>query len=197
MTSNQASAKIAYVRSLVYEHLQSFWPESTIAAEQWEEGPIQDHVPGLQILRIKSRTPGRPVIYATNGCFILEPNQHIRHEFFLISPEEERRNVETLTMLADFHADEQYRVDVGSVVNIGDPWLPGSLCDHLLLSVPYPYGPRLEWLKFPDTCVRFLWALPITAREAAFAKLNGYEALEQKFEVARVDYMTPSRASIV
>jgi hypothetical protein len=100
-------------------------------------------------------------------------------------------------MLANFHADERYRLDVGSVVNIGDPWMPGSQCDHLLVSVPYPYGPKLEWMKFPDICVRFLWALPITPREAAFAELNGCEALEQKFDAARVDYLNSFRSSIV
>lgn len=185
------------IRSAIFKHVQSFWPNSTIVPEQWKEGPIQVNVPGFQVLRLTSRTQGRPVIYVTHGCFVIESAQRIKHEFFLISPAEERRHVETLTMLADFHADERYRLDMGSVVNIGHPWMEGSKCDHLLISIPYPYGPKLEWLKLPETCVRFLWALPITPREAAFAELNGVEALEQKFDAAKLDYMNPGRSSLV
>ncbi len=193
----QMKVSESYIRSVVLEHVKGFWPNSMVVEEQWKRGPIQENVPGFRVLRVKSGTPRRPVIYVTNGCFILESAQHIRHEFFLISPKEEPQHVETLTMLANFHADERYKLDVGSVVNIGDPWMPGSNCDHLLISVPYPYGPKLEWLKMPDICVRFLWALPITQREAAFVELNGLEALEQKFDAAKVDYMNPSRSSIV
>jgi hypothetical protein len=114
-----------------------------------------------------------------------------------MSPKEERQHVETLTMLANFHADERYRLDVGSIVSIGNPWMHGSKCDHLLVSVPYPYGPKLEWLKLPHVCVRFLWALPITQREAAYADLNGHEALEQEFDAAKLDYLNPLRSSVV
>jgi hypothetical protein len=185
------------IRSTILTHVQSFWPDSSTFEEHWEEGPIQENVPGFQVLRIKSRPPGRPVIYMTDGCFVSEPNEHVGHEFFLISPKEDRRHVETLTMLANFHADERYRLGVGSVVNIGDPWLPASNCDHLLISIPYPYGPKLEWLKLPNVCIRFLWALPITSREAAFVELNGYEALEQKFDSVKVDYLNPLRLSVV
>ena len=185
------------IRSAIFAHVQSFWPNSTIVREHRNDGPIQDNVPGFQVLRLTSRTPQRPVIYMTYGCFVIEPIQHIKHEFFLVSPAEERRQVETLTMLANFHADERYRLDVGSIVDIGDPWMEGSKCDHLLISIPYPYGLKLEWLKLPDICVRFLWALPITQREAAFAELNGVEALEQRFDAAKLDYMNPGRSSVV
>jgi hypothetical protein len=185
------------VTESILEHVLAFWPNSTVVEEQWEKGPIEESLPGFRVLKVKSRTAQRPVIYVTNGCFMAKPREPILHEFFLISPREEYQNVETLTMLASFHADGRYRLDVGSVVNIGDPWMPGSTCDHLLISIPYPYGPKLEWLKLPDVCVRFLWALPVTSREAAFKDLNGLEALEQRFEAAKVDYLNPLRASIV
>jgi len=187
----------SYIRSALLEHVRRFWSNSTILEDQWKEGPIQENVPGFRILRIESRIPERPVIYVTNGCFNVESTGHIRHEFFLISPKEEHQHLETLTMLGNFHADEPYRLDVGSVVSIGDAWMSGSKCDHLLISVPYPYGPKLEWLKLPHLCVRFLWALPITAREAAFAELNGYEALEQKFDAVKLDYLNPYRQSVI
>lgn len=100
-------------------------------------------------------------------------------------------------MLANFHADQRYRLDLGKVVGIGDPWMEGSACDHLLVSLPYPYGPKLEWLRLPDTCIRFLWLMPVTAREGAFAELNGAEELEKKFDTAKPDYINPKRASVI
>jgi hypothetical protein len=189
--------KHAYIRSAIRDHIKHFWANSELFEQSWEHGPIQERVPGFTVLRLRSATPQRPVIYVTNGCFISEPTEHIKHEFFIIAPQEARQHLETLSMLASFHADERFRLDVGSIVNIGDPWLPNSLCDHLLISRPYPYGPKLEWLKLSETCVRFLWALPITAREAAFAELNGFSALEEKFDATKLDYPNPHRSSVV
>ncbi len=187
----------AHIRSAILNHVKHFWPNSEVHEESWQRGPIQERVPGFTVLKLQSNTPQRPIIYVTNGCFVSEPTNHIRHEFFIIAREDDPQHLETLSMLASFHADERYRLDVGSVVNIGDPWLPGSLCDHLLISLPYPYGPKLEWLKLSDVCVRFLWALPITAREAAFAELNGFKALEEKFEATKLDYSNGHRHSVV
>lgn len=99
-------------------------------------GPIEESTPGFRILKIKSRNAKLPVIYMTHGCFTVGSEEHIRHEFFLASPSENRRHVETLTMLPNFHADEQYRLEIGSIVNIGDPWMPASQCDHSLIILP-------------------------------------------------------------
>lgn len=185
------------LRRAIYQHVASFWPNSLIAEEKWEMGPIEERVPGFRVLRLNSRERGKPVIYVTLGCFVSELRAHVKHEFFLISPREDAQHVETLTMLADFHADKSYSTDLGSILNIGEAWIERSGCNHLLISVPYPYGPKLEWLKTDDGCVRFLWALPITDREAAFAELHGVEALEQKFDVAKLNYLDVSRPSVV
>jgi hypothetical protein len=49
------------------------------------------------------------------------------------------------TMVAYYHATSgDYRLDHGHTVPIGRPWIRGSSCDHLLLSLPYPWGPELE-----------------------------------------------------
>jgi suppressor of fused protein SUFU len=195
MTQNEIDE--VKVRTAITEHVKHFWPNSLLAEERWGHGPILESVPNLTILKLLSHTADRPVVYVTNGCFASDDGEHIRHEFFIISPREERQHVETLTMLANFHADKRYKLDLGSLINIGDPLVPGSTCDHLLISLPYPYGPKLEWLELPEVCVRFLWALPITAREAAFVELNGAESLEKKFDEARVNYQDPFRSSVV
>ena len=37
---------------------------------------------------------------------------------------------------------------------------------QVLLSLPYPFGPKLEWCgNAPEKRIRFLWLLPITRRK--------------------------------
>jgi len=47
------------------------------------------------------------------------------------------------------------------------------------------------------TEVRFLWLLPITAGEAAFARTRGVDALEDLFERERIDTLDVQRRSVV
>jgi hypothetical protein len=188
------------VHGKVLEHVANFWPNSVVNEQLQEEGPIHESLPGFRIAVLEPRRSREPYIYATNGCFVAESKEHVKHEFFMISPRRDDSHIQTLTMLATFHADERYRLDVGKVVAIGDPWMDQSTCDHLLVSLPYPYGgdgPRLEWLRLGDICIRFLWLMPITPREAAYAELNGPEALEEKFDNAKPDYLDPKRLSVV
>lgn len=136
-------------------------------------------------------------MYATVGSCLAEEKSHIKHEFVIFAPFENDTHINTLAMLAYFHADERYRLDIGSVVEIGEPWLNGSRCDHFLISLPYPIGPKFEWLETSYGCVQFLWAVPITKSEAEFKQANGLEALEAKFDEQAIDYLDPTRASVV
>ena len=99
-------------------------------------------------------------------------------------------------MLSHYHRFES-PLDLGHIVNIGQPWVEGSGCDRLLMSLPYPFGPTLEWLRSEALTVQLLWALPITPAEAAFAEQNGVEELEQRFDAAKVHYWDPLRHSAV
>src|SRR6185312_5074247 len=150
-----ANTSYESTRMAILTHVRAFWPNSNLNEEDFE-GPVQESLPGFRILSLVSRNEQRPVIYLTLGCFASEANEHIRHEFFLIAPSVENALKRTLSMLAHFHADERFRLDVGSIVSIGEPWLPESQCDHFLISVPYPYGPELEWLELQNMCIRFL-----------------------------------------
>ena len=185
------------IRVAIVGHIKHFWPQSIVTEEKWEKGPIQHSLPGFRILKVAPSAPTLPVVYVTNGCFQKDLGKHLLHEFFIIAPTQNRQHIETLTMLANFDADDNYRLEVGSTVSIGDSWLPGSLCDHLLISIPYPYGPQLEWLRLSNVCIRFLWVLPITGREAGFVELNGLEALETQFDKMTLDYLNPNRLSVI
>jgi hypothetical protein len=120
-------------------------------------------------------------------------------EFVLYAPATaDEVHVETLTMIAYYHAGGgDHALDLGHTVPIGRPWVPGSTCDQLLVSLPYPWGPELENGTVPGGHVRVLWLLPITAVEKEFRHSHGLEALEQRFDTAGIIPTDPRRSSVV
>ncbi len=85
------------------------------------------------------------------------------------------------------------RLGLEHTVDFGQPWQPGSSCTRGLVSLPYRFGPALEWptaLK-----VRCLWLIPVTEAEVEFKKLHGTEALEARFDSDPHFYCNPSRRS--
>ncbi|WP_426513206.1 suppressor of fused domain protein [Dactylosporangium sp. McL0621] len=151
----------------------------------------------LHILTLTPNDGGR--LYVTAGLW--DATQHHGHglEFLLYAPTaDDEVHVETLTMIAYYHATGgDYALDHGHTVPIGQPWLPGSTCDHLLVSLPYPWGPKLETCPVPGGHVRLLWLLPITEAEKTFRHKHDLEALEQRFETAGISPTDPRRSSVV
>jgi hypothetical protein len=118
-------------------------------------------------------------------------------EFALSTNAADLRHVEVLTMLAYYHAGlESQRLDVGHTAPIGEPWTPGSLCEFVLISLPYAYGPELETCSWDNGHVRTLTALPITTAEHALKINQGVEELEQLLEKAAADFANPQRPSV-
>lgn len=135
-------------------------------------------------------------MYVTVGAWRAADERH-RFEFFILSPTETAAHVETLAMIANFHADPRYALHLGSTVNIGRPWIEGSAADNLLVSLPYPYGPGLEWCDTPTGKVQMLWLVPITSAEAAFARARGTAALEELLEKSDENVIAADRRSLV
>lgn len=77
---------------------------------------------------------------------------------------------------------------MGHTVPIGRPWAERSDCDHLLVSLPYPWSPEFEVCDWEQGHIRVLWQLPVTAAEKAFRHEHGLEALEQRL----VDHLDQS-----
>lgn len=178
----------------IRRHLAAVWPDQAQQEFTWELGSIGNQLPGFRVRRIAPSKPDEPWIYLTVGAWQATSDGHDL-EFFLLSPTESPRHVETLAMLTSFHA--QYRLSVGRTVAIGRPWLDRSAADHLLVSLPYPFGPRLEHCELPDRHVRFLWLVPITAAEAGYARQLGTEALEQLLEDSGADLLAADRRSLL
>ncbi len=191
----QVLPQTAIVQS-VRKHLSSFWPTSHITIRNWPKGPVAELGRDFVVMELSpTRESNNLWVYCTAGTGAAESEAN-QHEFVLLSSTANERHVETLTMLSHYHRFES-SIGVGHIVNIGQPWVEGSRSDRILLSLPYPFGPRLEWLKSDSLTIQFLWALPITPEEATFVRQNGAEKLEQRFDAAKLHYWNARRKSVV
>jgi hypothetical protein len=180
-------------------HVAAFFEGHPIERVEWLEGPIRTRVPNFQVVRA---APGPRIdlwTYLTVGCWDAAHDEAGHGlEFLLVAPAAEPSLAELLAMVSYYHAGpDSQRLDLGHTVPIGRPWLPGSACDHLLVSLPYIFGPDLEGCRWADGHARLLWLLPITERERAFKVERGLDALEARFEESGVGYADPTRSSVV
>ena len=117
-------------------------------------------------------------------------------ELHLMAPFYHESLVDLLCMTAHFHRTAS-SLGLHHTVNFGQSWIHGSSCDYGLISLPYLYGPRLEWHMFEGVKCRCLWLVPITEAEKNYKASNGVDALEEKFEAENFNYLLPSRPSVV
>lgn len=178
------------------EHLARFWPDRKREEFRWSIGRIGQTLPDFRVIRIAAAR-GEAWTYVSSGAWVVRSGHAQRFEFVIQSPVEHAMQVEALAMVATFYADPLYNLHLGSVINIGRPWLEASSCDHLLVSSPYPWGPQFEHLACDGIHVRLLWLCPITAAEGDYARKNGAEPLEQMFEQAAIDYLDIHRKSVI
>lgn len=179
------------------QHLRRLFPGRGVSVLPPAPGPVHNLVPDLHILSVDPPEGGR--LYATAGLWDATRENGHGLEFVLHARTPDTvLHVETLTMVAYYHASGgDYTLGHGHTVDIGRPWTPGSSCDHLLISLPYPWGPQLEMCDLPGGHARVLWLLPITRAEKTFRHTHDLEALEQRFEDAEIDPTDPYRLSVV
>ncbi len=175
-------------------HLATFFPDREIRTAVWH-GAVNKSLPGFCVRVIAPSLAGEKWCFVSDGARRVSTD-HVGFEFLITAPFDNACHVETLAMLANFRADPRYRVYEGKVIDIGRPWMPGSRCDHLLLSLPYPLGPRFEHVP-GDPALRILWLMPITRSEAEFAHTHSVEELERRFEAAAIDILDPDRPPVV
>lgn len=180
---------------VVDQHIRGFFAGHSMTRHQWELGPVPDAMPEFQVL---CAGPGPRTEYWTylsvGASTILHEGSGLL-EFFVVAPSEDLRHVELVTMVAWYHKTNA--LGCGHTVPIGHPWLPGSLCNHLLVSKPYPLGPELEICNYEGGHVHILWLLPITSSERDFKVAHDLEALEQLFDNVAIEYWDASRKSVV
>lgn len=181
-------------RAALIEHLRAFGG-GAVTLEDWTV-PNGWATGSLTVVTIAPSKKQPWWTFATVGCWQAEKECHHRTEFILAATEMRPEHIELLKMAAFYHLDPDHSVSLAKVLNIGAPWVRGSACTSLLASLPYPFGPYFEW---PDVepCTRFVWLLPITAPEAAFAEREDVERLERIFDETGIAFADPYRASVV
>lgn len=130
-------------------------------------------------------------IYATCGMSF-DDSEPI--EMFLMSPTQADDLVELFYFIVHFHVTGE-KLGAGHTVNFGRPWLPGSHCDHALLTVMEESA--IEWATVDGEQVHYLWLIPITKAERDYKIEFGIEALDALFVEQEVDCVDPLRESAV
>jgi hypothetical protein len=174
-------------------HYEAIWGAAR-ANHRLERGPVHQLPRDFHVLEFAPPSADFARVYAT--CGMSTPQDPERLELHLLTRSAEPAHVELLTVSAHFHRTGA-ALGSGHTVNFGRPIEPGSHLDHGLISLPYLYGPKLEWLEAPQGPVRCLWLIPITRAERDFKSKQGLEELERRFEEASFAYADPQRSSVV
>ncbi|MET7282206.1 suppressor of fused domain protein [Kribbella sp. NPDC005582] len=179
------------VSEALEHHVRRFFRGRTVDAFTWAAGPISEQSPDFRVLRVAPAARGDLWTYLSIGGWAATSGL----EFVLCTESAAARAVELLAMTVYYQSSRT--LGLGHTLPIGEPWLPGSTCDHLLISLPYPFGPDLQTCHVGDRHVDFLWLLPITESERAFKVASGLEALESRFDQAELRYWQPDRPSVI
>jgi hypothetical protein len=177
------------------EHVRRFFKGHRRYEYQYPHGPAGRIPPDFRVVRVAAgpRTP--LTTYLSLGSWEAAGDGNCGLEFLVTTTQPQMRCVELLAMVAYYHRTEG--LGVGHTFPLGYGWLGGS-CDHMLVSLPYPFGPDLEVCCLGEQGhVRFLWLLPITEAENRFRHEHGLEALEQRFQDVRLNFAFEYRQSVV
>jgi len=177
------------------EHVRRYFDGHAVEPFTWDAGPIRQTNPHFRALRVAPKSPQGLWTYVSIGGWAATAEGNQGLEFVLTVPFETPRAVELLAMTVYYQRGGH--LGLGHTFPVGEPWLPGSNCDNVLVSLPYPFGPDLQRCHVGDRHVDFLWLLPITEEERAFKVAHGQEALEARFDQIALRYWELGRASAI
>jgi hypothetical protein len=183
------------VCSALEVHVRRFFNGHDITTHTWTEGPILEANPHFRVLQIAPRAGKGLWIYVSIGGWATTEHEHHGLEFVMTFPAEAVRGIELLAQTVFYN--RAGILGLGHSFPLGEPWLPGSLCDHILISLPHLWGPDLGKCHVGDRHVDFLWLLPITPEERAYKASAGREELESRFEEVGLEYIRADRKSVV
>lgn len=185
-------------RDALFRAIDRLWQVNHKELLEWEAPGIREGMPRFRVACIHPANTGEPFVYLSCGAWEASGDAGFGQEFFLLASHPDPAHVDTVGTVALAHLAGRGALHLGNVIPLGRPWLEGSACDHLLITLPYPYGPNLERVAVTDTfALNFRWLVPVTAAEAALAEAQGSEAVEQRLEAARADFLDPRRRSVV
>jgi hypothetical protein len=176
-------------------HIRRFFKGHRRQEYAFTRGPAGRTPSEFRAVRVAPGPRTQLTTYLSLGAWEAAGDGDCGQEFVVTTSQPEMDCVELLAMVAYYHRTEG--LGVGHTFPLGHSWLNGT-CDHFLVSLPYPFGPDLEWCELGGGAhVRFLWLLPITAAEKRFRHEHGLEALEQRFDEAKLSHSFQWRQSVV
>jgi hypothetical protein len=183
----------ARIDRAVENHISVIWPWREVQSKQWTRGRNIVSIPDLRVLEVHPSAQDGGWVYASVGVWRIEAESHRSQEFILLSPEQSDANVELLAMIASAHNDARYRIRENAIFEIGRPWLPDSLCDHILVAQPYFLDEDQDRVRIDGLEISYLWLVPITSSEAKFGRQMGGHVLFHEFADAEVDLLKVDR----
>ena len=186
------------VEGQILAHYRTVWPGDPIESVHWTPGPLPSRLPELHIAKIPPSSTDESWKFATVGAWRATHQEDHGLEFVAAAGTYDSSLLLRLGMTAYYHAGPpENRLGAGHTLSIGEGWIEGSPLDALLVSLPYPWGPKLEHCLLKDRHIQVLWLLPIYEVERQFIKTNGLEALEQRFDDAGFNYLDPFRPPVI
>jgi hypothetical protein len=185
----------AYHEAL-HQHVHDFFAEHPSSVHVWDNRNVGQRIPDFHVIEIGPADDFPLWTYVTVGAGTVKPPDGRRLEFVLCSATPGEQHVRLLTMIVYFHTTGE-TLDTGHVAGFGEPWIPGSRLDCVLITDPSVFEDDFEIFDHDDFHVHILWAVPITRAERALALSAGYEHLESLFEEQDTDYADPFRDPVV
>ena len=156
---------------------------------------MSDFYPDFRALEIEPGPVAGNWNYVSSGTWEVAQEGAGLIESTIITDQPNLRQIQLLTMNHVYHRDENLMV--GSTYAIGEPWVEGSNCTHMLVSLPYPYGLDFELCAIGDGHLHIYWLLPITEKEHDYKVQNGADALEEVFETKGLECWKTKRKSVI
>lgn len=176
-------------------HVRAFFEGHEVSKHVFERGPMLTMAPEFCVLEVRPGPKFGLWCYFSNGACDLSDGVCGYLEFFICCKSQSSSMVEIVTMIGYYHHTRT--LGLHHTLPIGHAWMDGSVCDHLLVSKPYPLGPSLEICDRDGFHIHFLWLLPVTQDEREFKASRGIEPLEQLFDESKIQYWNPLRSSVV
>ncbi|AOM77702.1 suppressor of fused domain protein [Pedobacter steynii] len=181
-----------YTEQLVHHYENYFGLTGTRL--KWPKGPVDKLHPDFFILEFPPNQKQEMFCYCTVGMSVDYMDEPM--EMIVYSPRSDLSLVELLTICTSYHRNKA-PLNLHHTVNIGQPWLDFSRCDHGFISLPYLDGNDLCVFNFNDQVIPCYWFIPITKQERDYKIEQGAEALELLFEQHQLDYLNAGRESLI
>ncbi len=185
----------AKINKSIHEHARRYFADAAISEHQWRDRAITRFFPMFRVLEISPGSVSSFWTYVSSGTWKVKHANAGLTEFSIITGTPDSRQVQLLAMNAVYYMD--HHLQLGDSYAIGDPWVDGSKCDHMLISLPYPYGQDWEVCNLDKGHLHIYWLLPITNAEHEYKVKNGAEALEELFERKGLEFWKTDRKSVV